>query len=328
MTARTAILLYNPAAGPGTARRAQSHVETIAAIAKALRTRGLEVQIVPTEGPGTAGAQAAAAHADILFACGGDGTVHEALQGLIALPGSPPTPALGIIPLGTANALARHLNLPLDPIAAATLQLTWQPRSIPIGRLTAEGTATWFTVMAGAGPHAALLYRMTAASTLSKQTLGRTAYYLRSARLFLGHAISSGRTFPTFNLEVVTPDGRTHRLQATSAIAVRVSTLGGLFHGLTTGGRVDSPTLRLIVARPPATLALPLWFAAGWLRLTRITPLLDIFDAVSFRCTPVPGGTCPDIQADGEWLGRHAIDVSLVPNVVRLLMPPATGSAA
>ena len=54
--------------------------------------------------PGSATHQAreAAARADVIFACGGDGTVHEVLQGLVTETGTPAC-TLGIIPLGSAT---------------------------------------------------------------------------------------------------------------------------------------------------------------------------------------------------------------------------------
>jgi len=58
----------------------------------------------------------------LCLACGGDGTIHEVLQCLASKTGKP-TAALGIIPLGSANALARHLRLSLDPVKAALQQL-------------------------------------------------------------------------------------------------------------------------------------------------------------------------------------------------------------
>jgi diacylglycerol kinase family enzyme len=76
---RRAVILYNPRSG-------RANPATIERIASALRTQNLDVATIPTLGPNTAGAQTAAADTDILFACGGDGTIHEVLQGLISHP--------------------------------------------------------------------------------------------------------------------------------------------------------------------------------------------------------------------------------------------------
>ena len=54
--------------------------------------------------------RAEAEHFDVVYAVGGDGTVHETAKRLIGR-----KPALGILPIGSGNGFARHLGLPVDP---------------------------------------------------------------------------------------------------------------------------------------------------------------------------------------------------------------------
>jgi len=303
---RRAVLLYNPASG----RRQTKHL--IKHIARALRNEGLDLETIPTEAPGTAGRQASeacTAGTEIVFACGGDGTIHEVLQGMAFQPQA----AMGVIPLGTANALARHLQLSLDPVRAALQQLHHEPRVIPIGQVryqTPEGERSrYFIVMAGAGPDGALVYKMLASG---KHRLGRLSYYLRAARLF------SGTRFGPFAVHV-TPHNNAASMPAVSAMAVRVGDLGGLFSPLARGASLEDPHLRLTLAAPPASLSLPAWFALSWSRLHRWNPHVRTLEVESFTCGS--GARPVQVQADGEWLGHTPMTVSLLPNALRLLMP-------
>lgn len=52
---------------------------------------------------------------EVVFAVGGDGTVHETAKRLVHR-----RPALGVLPIGSGNGFARHIGLPIDPAAALT----------------------------------------------------------------------------------------------------------------------------------------------------------------------------------------------------------------
>jgi diacylglycerol kinase (ATP) len=66
---------------------------------------------------------------DVVFAVGGDGTVHETAKRLIGR-----KPALGILPIGSGNGFARHIGLPLEPAKAL--------QSCGTGRIVTIDTAT------------------------------------------------------------------------------------------------------------------------------------------------------------------------------------------
>jgi diacylglycerol kinase (ATP) len=223
-----------------------------------------------------------------------------------------PQAAMGVIPLGSANALARHLQLSLDPVRAALQQLHHEPRIIPIGQVryqTPQGERSrYFLVMAGAGPDGALVYRMLASG---KHSLGRLSYYLRAARLF------ASTRFSPFAVHV-TPQNNAASMPAVSAMAVRVGDLGGLFSPLTRGASLEDPHLQLTLAAPPASLSLPAWFALSWSRLHRWNPHVRTLEVESFTCGS--GASPVQVQADGEWLGHTPMTVSLLPNALRLLM--------
>jgi len=83
---------------------------------------------------------------DLLIAGGGDGTVNEIVNGLLEVDQAPKM-ALGILPLGTANDLARGCGIPLDPYEALKLATTGDP--VPIDIPSANGV--YFANVASGG---------------------------------------------------------------------------------------------------------------------------------------------------------------------------------
>lgn len=125
---REIALLTNPAAGKGRAARARGPV-----LAR-LREAGLAVRDLvgaSAEESEAMAAQAVADGVDALVVIGGDGMVHLAAQALV---GS--TTALGVVPAGTGNDVARYLELPrTDPLAAADRVVAGHTRTIDLARV-------------------------------------------------------------------------------------------------------------------------------------------------------------------------------------------------
>jgi diacylglycerol kinase (ATP) len=307
-----AILLYNPVAGKARGGR-QDEIERVCGV---LAAAGFLVRAVATEAAGSAAAQVRAATADgvqYVFVCGGDGTVHDVLQGMVdEARGGGALPVLGVIPMGSANALARHLGLSMSAVEAAGQLVGFEPRLIPVGKIECGGRHRYFTVMAGAGPDGALVYRMMSGG---KRRLGRLAYYVRAAGIFCS------RRFRGFDLEFVeSGSGERGRMRAVSTMVVRIESLGGLFGRLVREGGVHHPHLQVVAVRPPGWISLPVWFVMGWLGVGRWNPLVRCVDVDEFTCTP-RGSSRVHVQADGEWIGTAPMRVTMVRDAVRMLMP-------
>lgn len=155
--------------------------EALDAINRACRIARLPLPTVlrtTIEHPGDCQArEAVATSADLVIAAGGDGTVRE-VAAVLAGTGIP----LGVVPIGTANLLARNLGLrPSDVARNAIHALSGHDRSIDIGRISLETPdhrespyETVFLVVAGFGMDAAAISKT---SDALKRRLGWVAYF-------------------------------------------------------------------------------------------------------------------------------------------------------
>ncbi|WP_130492617.1 diacylglycerol/lipid kinase family protein [Motilibacter rhizosphaerae] len=132
-------------------------------IARALGS-DLKVEVVSTRHRGHAAELASEARADgldLVIALGGDGTVNEVVNGLLAdQPSGLPVPALAVVPGGSTNVFVRALGLPRDPVEATSALLqrvrAGRRREVSLGR--ADGR--WFTFAAGVGLDAEVVRRV------------------------------------------------------------------------------------------------------------------------------------------------------------------------
>jgi YegS/Rv2252/BmrU family lipid kinase len=129
---RSFVLIANPAAGRGRGDVALREVEDV------LRGSGCAMETHRTAGPGEAtrlAERAAASGRTAVVAVGGDGTLHEVLNGLLRAQVEE-RPALGIVPVGTGNDYARMLRIPGREAPTAARILRDGPiRTVDVGRL-------------------------------------------------------------------------------------------------------------------------------------------------------------------------------------------------
>ena len=137
-------IIANPVAGHGRARQWAS------ALAEALQARGDQVGLSFTEASYDAEAMArdaAAEEADGVVACGGDGTVHQVINGLMARSPTRANPALGLLPVGRCNDLAMALGIPRrNREEAIDAILNGRRRTIDLGLVNGRYFATVATL--------------------------------------------------------------------------------------------------------------------------------------------------------------------------------------
>jgi len=96
---------------------------------------------------------------NLVIAAGGDGTVHEIINGLMQVPAEA-RPRLGIIPLGSGNDFAHTLGIRSNPVEALKQVFTGQPMKIDLGRFNIErGEPEYFNNTLGIGFDATVTIR-------------------------------------------------------------------------------------------------------------------------------------------------------------------------
>ena len=185
-----ALLVANPAATT-TTRKVRD------VLVRALSSE-LQVDVAETEHRGHArdlAAQAAADGVDVVVTLGGDGTVNEAANGLLAAGPGPHVPTLAVVPGGSTNVFSRALGRSRDPVEATGEILdslrAGRTRLVSLGTASARtGTAPtgsveagwteprWFVFAAGLGFDADVIARVEAQRARGRRSTG--ALYVRS----------------------------------------------------------------------------------------------------------------------------------------------------
>jgi diacylglycerol kinase (ATP) len=303
-------LFYNPASGLRMERR--HHV--VQEAASVLRDAGKEVLVDATRGPGTAAAQVRdvlARGCDTIVIAGGDGTINDALQGLVGHDA-----ALGVIPMGTGNVLAHDLGLSHRPREAARQLLHFQSRRIALGKVEFTGregarAARWFIAVAGVGGSAKLMYDVHAGL---KGTHGMAAYYFQMTRLALLHP------FASFNVEYRNPEGGMQKCSAAEADAVRITNFGGLMRRWAWGAELQRDDAQLVLFTTSSRSRF-LHYTLGRIMGTKWrTPGVEMVFAKEILCTASSPGQRLYAEADGEYIGGPPVKIEIVPNMLNLLM--------
>ena len=153
-----ALLVVNPKATATSARVRDVLTQALASEVK--------LDVVQTQARGHAvelAAEAAVEGLDVVVALGGDGTVNEVVNGLLAEGPRAGLPALAVVPSGSANVFARALGLSNSAVEATSQLLdalrAERRRTIGLGRADDR----WFTFCAGLGLDAEVVRRVEAA---------------------------------------------------------------------------------------------------------------------------------------------------------------------
>ena len=297
------LVIVNPSSGRGDADVIRSQVEDL--LTKSL----MEYEVRVTEGEGDAFRWARdAAGVDRVLAIGGDGTVMEAMSGLVQAGRTTP---LAQVPTGTANVLALALGLPHDVGEATELAIHGETMAFDVGYLPDHDR--YFVLAAGVGWHAQLVED---ASRELKDRLGLLAYLVTGVKNLFDLQLS--------DVEVQI-DGVTERFRAHSAMLVNVGALRPGGAGF--GGQVSPHDGKLDL------VMLSERSAAGIVRLAyrlAVDDLADDHDVLHMASSRIRIDADPPltVQIDGEALGTTPLVAEVVPDGAHLVVPKAYARAS
>ncbi len=283
-----------------------------------LRSGGLEISAAPTissTASSTQALQAITDGCDTIFAGGGDGTIHDILQAVVGTPA-----ALGIIPFGTANALAHDLKIPFSAEAAARSALNSQPMKIAAGRISfqdfsGQTSSRYFTVAAGVGVDAHLFYKLNA---VIKGHLGMLAYYMKATRLWLTHDMRTFRVRRDSSNTEATAD------EVSQLLAVRIAQFGGILRELAPEAALARNDLRLVLFKTSNRLLYLAYVLRGLLGRRWRVPGVELANAKQVVCEAIPSAKTDRriyVEVDGELVGTLPATISIVPEAFTLLVP-------
>jgi len=197
---------------------------------KYLRNRGVSNHIVFTRRPGDAVEAANKImheHYDAVVVCGGDGTLREAVAGMIGsdIP-------IGIIPMGTGNVVATDLGIPKDPFKACDLIIKGKTREIDVGK----SGDTYFLVAAGAGYDSEVVAQV---DLQIKSKVGRLAYIFSAFKLLMKYKPIRFR---------IESDIFTGKMRAIAVVIANSAHYGGYFK-LKKEARIDDGLLDVIIIK-------------------------------------------------------------------------------
>ncbi|SCG69898.1 Diacylglycerol kinase family enzyme [Micromonospora halophytica] len=212
--------------------------------------------------------------AQVVFACGGDGTVMACVSGLVGTDAE-----LAVLPQGTGNLLAANLGLSNDLAAGLEVAVERGMRRLDVGAVGDQ----YFAVMAGMGFDAQMLQDT---SETTKARIGWPAYVVGAAKHLRDRPM---------RVTVAIDDKPPLRRRARTVLIANVGRLQGGVR-LLTDAEPDDGWLDVAVLTPRT---LRHWLAMGWALVRRrgSVPRMEVFRA---RRVEITSNRAQPRQLDGD----------------------------
>lgn len=293
-----AVLIYNPNAGK--LRRDAGYIPQALAV---LREQGHAVTSAATSGPGDATAIAArsiAEGADLILVAGGDGSINEALNGMIGshIP-------LGVLPGGTANVLASETGLKRSHAASMVKDLEPVRLAVGLVRNPDGSPRRHFICMAGAGLDAHVVAKVKGPI---KRMFGKGAYWV------------AGFQSLSRRLEEMDAQFNDVHIRCSFALLSRVRNYGGDLEIVLNAGLLHNQ-LGAYLFEGSNSFRYLKYFTGVMLRSAAGMSGITATHIDKLSLSPVSAPV--RLQVDGEDAGFLPVTVEIVPDALTILLPPA-----
>ena len=215
---------------------------------------------------------------------------------------------LALLPGGTANILAKELDLPWDIPKAAQKLVHGTVKQIALGLATPleqPQKKKYFLSVAGAGPDGMIVYSIDLGL---KSRVGILAYWWEGLREAFRYK------FPHFR--VVSGD---HKIDASLVIVGRTQNYGGPFK-ITTEADLFEDHFEILTLATRSGLRYLSYLPSLWLGKLRGTAGVEFFKSDSVVCEPLDSNPIY-AQIDGEPLARLPVEFRIIPRALKLLVP-------
>ncbi len=232
----------------------------------------------------------------LIIVAGGDGTINEVANGVVGT-----ETCLGIIPLGTANAFAIELGIPLSIEEASRVIREGRTRTVDVGKAGQR----FFVMAAGMSFDARVIQRMTPGF---KRFFGSFAYILKGVLESLSYS------FPTLKVEVEDiPLSHAGYL----VIVANARFYGGYFKAAPRA-LLDDGLLDVLVMKRKR-----LWNLLTYLVNMRYGNITQLPDVEYFQCRRVKVSTASPVQVhvDAEIAGMTPCEFECIPASLRMIVP-------
>lgn len=303
-------IIANPTAQSNTCRK------KLPGYLKEWEAIGLRFELSETECEGHAGElaiQGIRKGYRFILVVGGDGTLHEAVNGILKQSLVPSNEVyIAIVPLGTANDWARYYKFPTGYQAVNNMLQTGKMHVQDAGKLffPQNGKTHFFINVFGAGYDGYVAKQLQSGE---KKKWGKASYLLTVAKGLFRYKAS----------ETIVSDqeGKVWRQDSFFSVNAGITTYSGNGMRVVPHARPDDGLLGVTLIRQ-----MPVWrLAANLYRLFSGTlihhPLVDHAQQASITLDYAPSGEAIDVEADGEWLGVTPVMVTCMPNAIGIVLP-------